>query len=206
MKLEFQAKFLQHLNKKKKSEEGFTLIELLVVIIIIGILAAIALPSLLAQVNKGKQAEAKQNVGSMNRSQQAYFLENGFFATTVPSIGVGIKTQTVNYTYTLTPGATATAPLSVNNKGLANAAGAGGGPGGTLKSYVGINYTVPGDTNTGELLTVGLLCETVKVGVTGVADANAIPAASETPDSNTGVTCGDETKYKDLSGKANQAQ
>ncbi len=206
MKLEFQAKFLQHLNKKKNSEEGFTLIELLVVIIIIGILAAIALPSLLAQVNKGKQAEAKQNVGSMNRSQQAYFLENGFFATDVPSIGVGIRTATVNYTYTLKLGATATAPLAVNNMGLANAATSGGGSGGTLKSYVGINFTVPGDTNTGELLTVGLLCETVKVGSTGVAAANGLATASETPDSNISQTCGAETDFKDLSGKKNSAK
>src|SRR6478672_5882657 len=87
MKTEFQARFLQHLTQKKQ-EEGFTLIELLVVIIIIGILSAIALPSFLNQANKAKQSEAKQNVGSMNRAQQAYYLENSTFGTTVENLGL----------------------------------------------------------------------------------------------------------------------
>ncbi|WP_045359535.1 type IV pilin-like G/H family protein [Microcystis aeruginosa] len=69
------------LELNRKNMGGFTLIELLVVIIILGILAAIAIPSLLGQIAKGKQAEARSVLGAINRAQQAYRYENVTFTT-----------------------------------------------------------------------------------------------------------------------------
>jgi type IV pilus assembly protein PilA len=163
LKPELQAKFLSHLsNRKKKEDEGFTLIELLVVVIIIGVLAAIALPSLLGQVNKAKQAEPKNNMGTINRAQQAFYLEYQKFAADMSELQVGVKSQTENYFYSV---ATTAAGLGVGYAFAHKPA---------LKSYYGAVGTVEGDSATKEALTVAIACETVSpFSVAAIADMAA---------------------------------
>ncbi|WP_024545069.1 type IV pilin-like G/H family protein [Picosynechococcus sp. NKBG15041c] len=104
----FTFKLLQQLNKKK-ADKGFTLIELLVVIIIIGILSAIALPAFLNQAAKARQSEAKQALASLNKAQQAYYLEQQEFTDTIANLGLGLADSTENYAYTDTVNGAGTA-------------------------------------------------------------------------------------------------
>ncbi|MFN6487278.1 MULTISPECIES: type IV pilin-like G/H family protein [unclassified Nostoc] len=166
MKSELKAKFLQHILDKKKGDEGFTLIELLVVIIIIGILSAIALPSFLNQANKAKQSEAKTYVGSMNRAQQAYYLENTSFSTSIGTLGLGIATQTVNYKYDAVAGDAST----INNRGIVLNGTA------PLKAYIGA-VEVTTQQATSEATTVAILCEAKNAMVNNGKNADDSAAA-----------------------------
>src|SRR5579863_7391049 len=63
---------LRKLRQRTENERGFTLIELLVVILIIGILAAIAIPSFLNQKSKASDAAAKELAHSMQVATETY--------------------------------------------------------------------------------------------------------------------------------------
>jgi type IV pilus assembly protein PilA len=65
------------MRKRTESEGGFTLIELLVVILIIGVLAAIAIPSFLSQKNKAFAAQAQSLVRSMATAMETYGTDHG---------------------------------------------------------------------------------------------------------------------------------
>jgi type IV pilus assembly protein PilA len=65
----------------KSREDGFTLIELLVVVLILGLLAALAIPSFINQSSKANDSEAKNNLQVTQRAMETYYLDHNTYAT-----------------------------------------------------------------------------------------------------------------------------
>ena len=79
------------LRERAHSEKGFTLIELLVVILIIGILAAIALPAFLNQRAKAQDSEAKSNVRTAQTAMETYYTDNQTYLTATTAKLIAIE-------------------------------------------------------------------------------------------------------------------
>ena len=83
------------MNKKK----GFTLIELLVVVLIIGILAAIALPQYQKSVRKTRIAEARVNLKSIADGLELYILSNGNYTQDIADLDIQVNTESKDWSY-----------------------------------------------------------------------------------------------------------
>ena len=77
---------LERLRSRSNDESGFTLVELLVVMLIIGILAAIAIPSFFAQRDKATDSDAKSAARTAQTSIETYATDNdGSYALATPA-------------------------------------------------------------------------------------------------------------------------
>lgn len=71
----------------KEKDQGFTLIELLVVIVIIGILAAIAIPIFLNQQKKGVDAGVKSDLKQLANLEESYYVDQTSYSQTAADFG-----------------------------------------------------------------------------------------------------------------------
>jgi len=82
-----------------KSNKGFTMVELMVVVLIVGILAAVAVPLMSGRIDSAKWSEAKAGMGTIASALRAYAAEKGNF-TSAPSLtDLGISTADLDGTY-----------------------------------------------------------------------------------------------------------
>jgi len=77
-----------------RRQKGFTLIELLIVVAIIGIIAAIAIPNLLAAINRGRQKRTMADIRTIGTAVEAYATDFNFY----PKVAAGLSTASLqNY-------------------------------------------------------------------------------------------------------------
>jgi hypothetical protein len=102
---------------------------------------------LAAQQRQGRESEGQQYISSMNRAQQAVYIETEKFAIAIDELGIGLKPETENYSYQIVPqsGSIPSAMMTAKAKSP------------ELKSYTGAVFAIKVN---GEVTTVSVVCGT----------------------------------------------
>lgn len=82
-----------------KSRHGFTMVELMVVVLIVGILAAVAVPLMSGRIDASKWSEGKAGMGTIASALRAYAAEKGSFSAAPSLSAIGISSNDLDGTY-----------------------------------------------------------------------------------------------------------
>lgn len=94
-----RSREFQPAPRRKHASRGFTMVELMIVVVILGVLAAVALPSFLDSIRKGRRSEAFAAIASTQQAQERWRSNNPQYAT-LSSLAITSPTRPGGY-YTL---------------------------------------------------------------------------------------------------------